>query len=82
MKGETRMNDLELNAIADGIYEYLSEKTETPTAGLSVLVIAICIMYHKTNDGKKSFQDFADSFCTVLLGTYASVSATGTEKMQ
>lgn len=76
------MDDLELNAIADGIYKYLSEKTETPADGLSVLVIAICILYNKTSDGKMSFQDFADSFCTVLLDTHADASATGTEKMQ
>ena len=76
------MDYLELNAIADGVYKYLSEKTETPADGLSVLIIAICILYYKTSNGKTSFQDFADSFCTVLLGTYASVSATGTEKMQ
>lgn len=76
------MTDLELNAIAEGIFRYLTEKTESPLDGIAVLGMAFCIIYDKTNDGSISFADLAKSFHESLIDTQRSASDSGTERMQ
>ena len=75
------MTDLELNAIAEGIFRYLTEKTESPLDGIAVVGIVLCILHRSVGDSM-SFADFAKSFHDSLIDTQRSVSDTGTERMQ
>ena len=75
------MDDLSLNAIADGIYRYLAEKTETPLDGIAVLGITLCLIHHASASAEP-FASFAQSFHDSLIDTHRSASAEGPERMQ
>lgn len=75
------MTDLEINSIAEGIYRYLEERTETPLDGIAVLGIALCIL-HRNAGNDISFPEFAKSFHNSLLATHRSASAEGPGSLQ
>lgn len=75
------MSDLELNALAEGIFKYLLEKSETPLDGIAILGMALCMIYDNAG-GSEPFPAFAKAFHDSLIETQRNKSAPGTESIQ
>lgn len=75
------MNDLEMNAIADGVFKYLIEKTESPVDGIAILGMALLMIFDNASKDV-TITKFAKDFHDGMLATHAARSAQGPGTLQ
>ena len=77
------MNDLEMNATAEGIFKYVMEKTETPRDGIALVGIVLMMIFdNATGTEGMAFATFAKDFHEALTESYTARSAQGPETLQ
>jgi hypothetical protein len=76
------LTDLEINAIAEGIYMHLTKETESPLDGISILGVALLLIYQHSSDGKISMEKFSTDFANGLLASWKARSEQGSETIQ
>ncbi len=75
------MTDLELDALAEGIFKYIIENTESPIDGVAIIGMALLKIYTAAG-ASIPIQTFADDFRASLIGSYNARSVEGTETRQ
>lgn len=76
------MTDLELDAIAEGLFKYLVEQSETPIDAISILGMTLLKVFRSGSDGQIPIATFAKNFERSLVESFNSASAPGTETRQ
>ena len=72
------MNELELNAIAEGILNHIKTLSSDPRDGLAILGMALCHLYDQGFDHSlMPFAQFANQFSESLIATHLSPSSSG-----
>ena len=75
------MNDLEMNAIASGLFKYLIEQSESPIDGIAILGIVLLMIFDNASHGETLAQ-FAKDFHDSMIETHAARSAQGPGTLQ
>jgi hypothetical protein len=77
------MNDLALNALAEGILTYVKSQISDPREGIAVLGLALCLLYDNAVDPNAiSFAKFAKDFHDSLIATHKDATNTGPRLVQ
>mgnify|MGYP001613573156 CR=1 FL=1 len=76
------MTDLELDAVAEGLFKYLLTQTETPLDAIAVLGMTLLKVFKAGSDGTIPIATFAKDFEKSLIESFNSASAQGTETRQ
>lgn len=76
------MTDLELDAIAEGLFKYLVEQTDSPIDCISVLGMCLLKTFKAGTDGQVAITVFAEDFRKSLIESFNAASAEGTETRQ
>lgn len=76
------MTDLELDAIAEGLFKYLVEQTDGPLETVAVIGVLLCKVFKAGSDGTTTIETFAGDFKKSLVESFNSASAQGTESIQ
>ena len=76
------MTDLELDAIAEGLFKYLQEQSENPLDGIAILGITLLKVYKSGTDGTIPIERFMEDFKLSGIASFRSASAKGTETKQ
>ena len=75
------MNDLEMNAIASGLFKYLTEQTESPVDGIAILGIVLLMIFDNAAHNV-TLTKFAKDFHDSMIETHAARSAQGPGTLQ
>lgn len=76
------MTDLELDAIAEGLFKYLVEQTDSPIDCISVLGMCLLKTFKVGTDGQVPIAVFAEDFKKSLIESFNNASAQGTQTTQ
>lgn len=76
------MTDLELDAIAEGLFKYLVEQTDSPIDCISVLGMCVLKTFRAASNGESTISAFAEDFRKSLIESFNAASAEGTETRQ
>lgn len=76
------MTDLELDSIAEGLFKYLQEQSDSPLDAISILGVTLLKVYAAGTDGQISIATFAKDFERSLVESFNAASAQGTETRQ
>ena len=75
------MNDLEMNAIASGLFKYLIEQSESPIDGIAILGIVLLMIFDNASKDV-TLAKFANDFRDSMIETHAARSAQGPGTIQ
>ena len=75
------MNDLEMNAIADDLFKYLIEKTESPIDGIAILGMALLMIFDNASKDV-TLAKFADDFKASMIASHTARTAQGPGTIQ
>lgn len=71
------LSDLEINAMADGVFKYLAEKTDSPLDGLAIVGILMLKLFDCKAEGSPlTIEQFAKDFAEGLVETHKAQSFT------
>lgn len=76
------MNDLELNSVAEGVFEYIQSKTQSTLDGIAILGMALLRVFDCGTDGSITLDRFAEDFRRSLIESHKAKSHTGPGTMQ
>jgi len=76
------MNELEIDAISEGLLKYLSTQTENPLDAISILGITLLKIFDRATDGTLTIARFAEDFKQSLLASYTTRSDQGSGMVQ
>lgn len=80
------MTDLELDALAEGVFKYLVEQTDSPLDAVSILGMCLLKVFARACtaqiDNMATIDAFAEDFRKSLVESFNSASAQGTETRQ
>lgn len=77
------MSDLELDAIAEGIFKYIMENTPNPRLGIAVLGVALLRLYDSSSGNTNyPIATFAKDFADTLVESYVDKSDIGSDTIQ
>lgn len=76
------MNELEIDAMAEGLFKYLVEKTEHPLDGIAVIGVTLLKVFDASTDSTITIDKFAEDFKKSLLESYKTRTAIGPETVQ
>lgn len=76
------MTDLELDALAEGVFKYLVEATDAPVDCISILGMCLLKTFRAASSDGALIADFAEDFRKSLVESFNSASAQGTETRQ
>ena len=75
------MNDLEMNAIADGLFKYLTEQTESPIDGIAICGMVLLMIFDNASKDV-TLTKFANDFRDSMIASHAARSAQGPGTIQ
>lgn len=75
-------NDLELNAIAEGVFQYIQSKTESPLDGIAILGFTLLTIFDSGTDGSNTLDRFAEDFRRSLIESHKARSHSGPGTVQ
>lgn len=75
------MNDLELDAIANGVFKYILEQTDHPLDGIAILGLVMLKIF-ENSARNMTIEEYAQNIKDSLVESYRSASAEGTETVQ
>ena len=75
------MNDLELDAIANGVFKYILEQTDHPLDGIAILGLVMLKIF-ENSARNMTIEEYAHNIKDSLVESYRSASAEGTETVQ
>ncbi len=76
------MTDLELDSIAEGLFKYILEQTDSPLDGISILGITLLKVFHAGTDGTTPIESLAEDFKLSLIDSYNTKSSPGPAGLQ
>lgn len=76
------MTDLELDSLAEGVFKYLVEATDSPVDCISILGMCLLKTFRVASSEDALIADFAEDFRKSLIESFNSASAQGTETRQ
>lgn len=76
------MNDIELDALAEGIFKFLIANTDEPRFAIAAIGIVLCKVYKAASDGTVPVATFAEDFKASFIESFNSASAQGTRTRQ
>lgn len=76
------MTELELDAIAEGLFKYLVSQTSEPLQAVAIIGVTLCKVWKAGSDGTIPITTFAEDFRKSLIESFNSASAPGTETRQ
>ena len=75
------MNDLEMNAIAEGIFMHLTKETESPVDGIAIIGMVLLMIFDNASKDV-TLAKFAKDFHDSMIETHAARSAQGPGTIQ
>ena len=75
------MSDLEMNAIAEGLFKYLVEQTENPIDGIAIIGMVLLMIFDNAPKNV-TLAKFAKDFHDSMIETHAARSAQGPGTIQ
>ena len=75
------MSDLEMNAIAEGIFTHLTKETESPVDGIAIIGMVLLMIFDNASKDV-TLAKFAKDFHDSMIETHAARSAQGPGTIQ
>ena len=75
------MKDLEMSAIADGLFKYLIEQTESPVDGIAICGMVLLMIFDNASKDV-TVAKFAEDFKASMIASHAARSAQGPGTLQ
>ena len=75
------MSDLEMNAIAEGIFMHLTKETESPVDGIAIIGMVLLMIFDNASKDV-TLAKFAKDFHDGMLATHAARSIQGPGTLQ